>query len=187
MQTLGLDFNNRLILCLCEGNAEIDIMNMLLDNDMLIFDRSMLFEGKVCKRESVEMIQEKYLSLSFKDKKLVILRIIDSKHEAFRLSKPYNEMYKSMIFTCITSPEIEILIIHKEGGIVDFKKCKSYTKPSGFCKEHYGFKKIKNKGFMNEYFNDPNGLLEAIVEYEKNSQRKELSLYDLLKLEYKFD
>jgi hypothetical protein len=67
-------------------------MNILLDNDMLIFDRNMLFEGKIYKRESVEMIQEKYLSLSYKNKELVILSIIDSKHEAFKLGKPYNKM-----------------------------------------------------------------------------------------------
>ena len=66
-------------------------MNMLLDNDMLIFDRSMLFEGEVKYRESVEMVQEKYLSLNFKRRNLVILRIIDSKHEVFKLKKPYDE------------------------------------------------------------------------------------------------
>lgn len=47
------------ILCICKGKAEEDIMNMLLDHDMLIFDRSDLIDHKVAKRSSVQSIQEK--------------------------------------------------------------------------------------------------------------------------------
>jgi hypothetical protein len=71
--------NNRLlILCICEGLSELVTINMLLDNDMLVFKRDQLISGEPVKRESVTSIQDKYLNYSF-DKPLYILRIIDSK------------------------------------------------------------------------------------------------------------
>lgn len=33
------------VLCICEGKAEEDIMNMLLDMDMLVFSRSDLIDN----------------------------------------------------------------------------------------------------------------------------------------------
>ena len=36
-----------LIACICEGGAETEIMNILLDNDLLIFNREQLIEESV--------------------------------------------------------------------------------------------------------------------------------------------
>lgn len=38
------------ILCICEGAAEMDIMNMLLENNRLIFTNEELIDNKVHKR-----------------------------------------------------------------------------------------------------------------------------------------
>jgi hypothetical protein len=65
------------ILCICEGLSELVTINMLLDNDMLVFKRDQLISGEPVKRESVTSIQDKYLNYSF-EKPLYILRIIDS-------------------------------------------------------------------------------------------------------------
>ena len=36
------------IACICEGGAETAIMNMLLDQNKLIFSRDELLEGELC-------------------------------------------------------------------------------------------------------------------------------------------
>lgn len=185
MQRDELNFENNIVLCICEGNAETDIIDILLDNNMLIFTRDMLFEKRVLRRESVDRIQDNYLSLDYGSKLPFILRIIDSKHEAFKLREPYKTMYKSRINTFCTSPEIEILIIYDKKDIKCFNK--ENMKPSVYCKANYGLRDIKKKGFMKEYFKNQDDLLEAIINYEKCSSRDKLSLYNLLNKEYRFD
>ena len=46
--------NSSLIACICEGGAETAIMNILLDNDLLIFRREQLLEDSVLPRTSVK-------------------------------------------------------------------------------------------------------------------------------------
>ncbi|NCC79767.1 MAG: hypothetical protein EOM07_09230 [Clostridia bacterium] len=169
------------ILCICEGKAEEDIMNMLLDHDMLIFDRSDLIDHKVVKRSSVQSIQEKYLSISY-GKPVYILRIIDSRTEAFKLSKVYEERYGNKILNLLTRPEIEILIIIKNGDFDTYtRKYKSRIKPSQYCKDQYRIAKIKSSGTMNSIFKDMEDLKKALRTYHKYKSDNEYSIYDLLK------
>jgi hypothetical protein len=169
---------DKYILCICEGNAEVDIMNILLADDLLIFNREDLIEEKVHKRMSVKKIEDNYLGLSY-NKELVILRIIDSRNEKFTLSKAYRGRFE--ILNAITNPEIEILIVIDKGDYDEFCKNKSKEKPSVFCKRVYSYKDIKSKGFMNDYFNDSKKLLDAIKEHNRYKKSKILTLYDLIK------
>ncbi|MFO7887697.1 MAG: hypothetical protein R6U59_05200 [Eubacteriales bacterium] len=166
---------DKYILCICEGNAEKDIMNILLEDGLLIFNREDLIEDKVHKRMSVKKIEDNYLGLSY-NKELVILRIIDSRNEKFTLSKAYRDRFK--IITAITNPEIEILIVIDKGDYDEFCKNKSKEKPSVFCKRVYSYKGIKRKGFMNDYFKDSKKLLDAIKEHNRYKKSKILTLYD---------
>ena len=167
----------KLILCLCEGNAEFDIVNKLLDSNMLVFSCKNLIDGKVHLRQSVSCIEDKYLSYDFEGKRVVILRIIDSKKEQFNLSRSFQGRFD--IINIITSPEIETLIILDKGDYTDFLKVKSFTKPSIFCKEQYGMKNIKCKSFMEVYFHNTDQLLKAIKSYSEQAQSSNHSLYDL--------
>lgn len=49
------------------------------------------------------------------DDQISVIRILDSRREDFRLSKAYE--YKVDVINVITAPEIEMLIIHSEGGL----------------------------------------------------------------------
>ncbi len=64
---------DKYVLCLCEGNAEPDIMDMLLENEMLIISKNDLIERKFHKRESVRAIEEKHLGLHY-EKAVVIFK-----------------------------------------------------------------------------------------------------------------
>ena len=163
--------------CLCEGSAEKAIMNILLDNDLLIFKREELLEEEVLSCRSAKNFEERYLRKTFDDK-ISVIRILDSRKENFKLSKAYEN--KIDVVNIITAPEIEILAIIKEGKYLDFKKSK--LKPSDYCKQVLKIHNIKNYDFVIDYFSDVDSLIAAMKQYKQisNLPKGELSLIDLL-------
>lgn len=163
--------------CLYEGSAEKAIMNILLDNDLLIFKREELLEEEVLSCRSAKNFEERYLRKTFDDK-ISVIRILDSRKENFKLSKAYEN--KIDVVNIITAPEIEILAIIKEGKYLDFKKSK--LKPSDYCKQVLKIHNIKNYDFVIDYFSDVDSLIAAMKQYKQisNLPKGELSLIDLL-------
>lgn len=98
--------------CICEGGAERAIIDLLLDNHMLIFERKNLIDEEVLKCRKGKEFEEKYLRKGFSEK-VIVYRILDSYSENFKLSKAYK--HKVDVINIITSPEIEMLIICSEG------------------------------------------------------------------------
>lgn len=106
---MTVDFpDSGIIACICEGGAEIAIMDILLDNDLLKFTREQLIEEQVLPRMKVAEFQRRYLRREY-EQKILILRVIDSRREEFKLSKAYRCQVE--VINVITAPEIEILII----------------------------------------------------------------------------
>lgn len=173
-----MEFENCYIACLCEGTAEETIMNILLDNDLLVFNRSMLIEEKPLRVRKGTDFEKRYLRKGF-SKPVTVIRILDSRREKFRLSKEYEQ--KVQVINVITSPEIEMLIIHSENRYNEFEK--SRLKPSDFCKQVLEYKNVKSAGFIREYFSDPLKLVEAIREHSMKAKRHkgEYLLNDILK------
>lgn len=167
-----------LVACICEGGAETVIMNMLLDNDLLIFNRQQLIGEEFLKRISAKEFQKKYLHFAY-DKKIIILRIIDSRNEKFTL----NEVYRCQVevIDVITAPEIEMLIIINENKYNDF--CKKKKKPSEYCKQVLKMNNVKSRIFIREYFSNIDNLVKSIREYCRvhKKRKNEYNLCDLLK------
>ena len=173
--------NNSQIICLCEGTSEEGIMNMLINAGELIFSREQLVYKKVHRRISVKKVQRKFLNLEY-DSTVVILRIIDSKREQFNLDKVYAENTKIKKATCLTKPEIEILIIIDSNELEKYYKVKSKMKPSEFCKQKLEMSKVKKSGFIEEYFEyDVQKLIEAIKIYNSKKAGSDFGLFNLLK------
>lgn len=164
--------------CICEGSAERAIMDILLDNDLLIFTREEMLEEEVIRCREGKKFEEKYLRKGFMDK-ISVIRILDSRRENFKLSKAYE--HKVDVINVITAPEIEMLIIFNEDKYREFKK--SRKKPSDFCKEELKMTDVKVYDFVKKYFADPKVLVTAIKKYHEMSriQRNEYTLLDLLK------
>ncbi len=164
--------------CICEGTAENAIMDILLDNDLLIFTRGELLEEKVLRCRDGKSFEEKYLRKGFMDK-ISVIRILDSRRENFRISKAYE--HKVDVINVITAPEIEMLIILSEDKYKEFKK--SGKKPSEFCKENLKMSGIKSKDFVKSYFLDSTVLVAAIKKYHEITKihKGEYALLDLLK------
>lgn len=164
--------------CICEGSAERAIMDILLDNDLLIFHREEMLEEEVIRCRDGKRFEERYLRKGFKDK-ISVIRILDSRRENFKLSKAYE--HKVDVINVVTAPEIEMLIIFNEDKYREYKK--SRKKPSDFCKKHLKMSNVKSYGFVKDYFKDPVVLVAAIKKYHEISkiQKGEYTLLDLLK------
>lgn len=133
---------SKYVACICEGTAEEVIMEILLDNDRLFFDRSQLLEE-------------------------TLIRCRDAK--------------KFGVINVITAPEIEMLVIFAEKKYTAFKN--SRKRPSDFCTQDLGLNNVKNRAFVQEYFQDVDRLVDAIEEYKRVSHlpKGEYALADLLK------
>lgn len=164
--------------CICEGAAENAIIDILLDCNLLIFEREEMLDEQVIRCRDAKAFETRYLRKGFNDK-ISVIRILDSRRENFRLGKAYQ--HKIDVINVITAPEIEMLIIFAEDKYKEFKK--SGKKPSDFCKQDLRMKDVKSYQFVREYFADTEILINAIQTYTSVSkvQKNEYTLMDLLK------
>ncbi len=163
--------------CICEGSAEEAIIDILLDNHLLIFEREEMLEEKVIRCREGKKFESKYLRKGFQDK-ISVIRILDSRRENFKLSKAYE--HKVDVINIITAPEIEMLIVLNEGKYNEFKKSKK--KPSDYCKMNLKMQDVKAYDFVESYFKEPAILIEAIKKYHEISHipKGEHTLLDLI-------
>lgn len=171
------------IACICEGGAERAILDLLLDNHKLIFERKDLIEEEVLRCRSSREFEARYLGKEFTEK-ITIYRILDSRVEKFNLSKAYE--HKVDVKNVITAPEIEKLIICNEGKYRDYEKearKNSRLKPSIYCKSTLKYKNVKSYDFVKEYFSDMQVLVNALHEYRRISKVRanEMTIWDLLR------
>lgn len=164
--------------CICEGAAEAAIIDVLLDNDLLIFRREEMLDEGVIRCRDGKTFETRYLRKGFREL-ISVIRILDSRRENFKLSKAYES--KVDVINIITAPEIEMLIIFNEDKYNEFKK--SGKKPSIFCKENLKMSSVKSYDFVKEYFDNPEVLVRAIKRYTEVSKirKGEYTLLDLLK------
>ena len=165
------------VACICEGSAEQAVMELLLDANKLIFTTEQLLEEEIIRCRGAKRFEQKYLRKGF-NKKITILRILDSRRENFTLSKAYVD--KVDVIDIITAPEIEMLIIFNEDKYTEYKKSK--MKPSEFCKIKLKLGNVKSYEFVKKYFSDISKLCESINEYRQISKvrKGENTLFDLL-------
>ena len=153
-------------------------MELLLDENRLIFTYDDLLEGEILRCRSADSFERQHLRKGFTER-ITVLRILDSRRENFKLSKAYAG--KIEVINVITAPEIEMLVILNENKYMEFKK--SGKKPSIYCKENLKMSDVKRKAFIKDYFADTDSLIAAIHEYKRvsNVQRDECTIADLLK------
>lgn len=168
----------RIKACICEGAAESAIIDILLDNDLLIFNRDEMLDENVIRCRDGKTFEARYLRKGFREM-VSVIRVLDSRRENFKLSKAYEN--KVDVINIITAPEIEMLIILNENKYSEYKK--SGKKPSIFCKENLKMSNVKSYAFVKNYFENPEILMQAIKKYTEISKirKGEYTLLDLLK------
>lgn len=163
--------------CICEGAAESAIIDILVDNNLLIFSREEMLDEKVIRCRGAKKFEERYLRKGFNDS-ISVIRILDSRREDFKLSKAY--AHKVDVVNVVTAPEIEMLIILTLDKYNEYKK--SGKKPSDYCKINLKMKDVKSYDFVYDFFSNPDDLVKAIKEYRRisNIPKGEYTLMDLL-------
>lgn len=174
-----------IVACICEGSAEHAIIDILYDNNMLIFEE--LLDDKPILIRNAKDFEKAYLNKYF-DNKIDIVRILDSRREKFNLSRRYRD--KINVYNVITATEIEILIILSEDKHTNFlneKRKDKQLKPSDYCKRFLKYKDVKTYNFVKDYFEDTDKLLNAIKKYKSvsNIPNGEKTLYDIIKPKFK--
>ncbi|CUW06581.1 hypothetical protein PL111_1919 [Leuconostoc inhae] len=157
---------NELIALLAEGAAEQAILDVLLDNDKLIYNREELLNEEILRERSATRFQRRYLGLSF-SKKIKIYRILDSKGEQFKLGKAYQQNISNII-NLYTTPEIEILFVILHHDYNNYtKKQKTKLKPSIYVKQKYSdLQHVKNYHDVYRFWNSqPDQLVIVLKEY----------------------
>lgn len=175
---------NNLIACICEGNAELEIMELLLRNDKLKFSKDDLLDDRLFtgSMRSARKLETRYLTHNYEpNQKIEIIRIIDSKSENYAIRGAYKTKVAGEVINCYTRPEIEMLLIIHNGKYEQFKR--SNKKPSEYCIHDLRMgKNIKQKNFIRNYFNKINNLVDTLKEYHRiRPNKKEKTIYSLLR------
>jgi len=149
------------VACLAEGSAEQAVMDILLDNDLLIFDRRDLIDEKVLRFRSAEKFEQRYLRKSFSGQ-ITVYRILDSRPREFQDKQSISASgQSSQHHHCAGDRDVDH--IEAENQYDAFKK--SGQKPSEFCKGTLRYKNVKTYDFVKAYFSNPAVLTEAIRKY----------------------
>lgn len=176
--------NEQNIVLLCEGKSENAILDLLLDNDLLVFTRDQLFTEEVIKgMRDFRKFQNEYLEGISVNEKLKIFRVQDDKpksltgHEVTPLPH-FRHLIESVEFI-ITRPEIEMLMIiyndleEKYNRYIPKARGNTTAKPSTFLKEYSKeFKRCKDYHFVYSHFDDIPKLLESIRKYHDSHKHK---------------
>ena len=85
--------SSKYIACIYEGNAEKEILELLLENGKLKFSRDNLLEGELIGVRSAKEFEQRYLRKGFTEQ-ILIIRVLDSRGEKFKLSKAYQNKIK---------------------------------------------------------------------------------------------
>lgn len=173
---------NELIACIVEGASERAIIDILLDNHCLSFERDDLLDDQLLHDKAARnarTFERRYLSRGYSSP-IIVYRILDNpKSDRFELSPMYRE--KVRVVNVVTSPEIEMLIIHAEGAYDNYSKKK--MKPSVYCKTVLKMPHVKEYEYVKGYFSDIDKLMAALEQYKHCAKRRkgELTIFDLVK------
>lgn len=186
------NIEDSIIAVICEGNSEKYYLNILLDNDLLIVGKKDILTNAILpiKFKKANTFQEHFLTMTH-IKPITIFLIQDSEVSMGKFKEPYKNNIASTYYF-ITSPEIEMLLIHHFNLYDDFIKVKSKKKPCEFLADKCKIptSKLKSKEFIEKTFDDPTKLVRAIKIYSEKSPYKrkknksnKYQLIDLLKVD----
>lgn len=163
-----------------KGLQRLRLLIFCLMMIVLSFQEKTFLTTKSYENAKGNLLKKTYLRKEFASK-ISVVRILDSDHEHFKISKAYE--HKVCVHDIVTKPEIEILIIHHLRKFDHFSKNKNKYKPSEYCKQILGLKRVKDYDFVKDFFKDPNELIKAIEAYNRSSNLKKgaKTLLDLLK------
>ncbi len=161
-----------MIVLACEGNTEVYLMESLLRNGQIHFSDRLFTGHPLHCPQALRKYRQRLLRLPF-DEKIVVYRIGDTLKD--KLDVRGMELRDIQEIKLCTRPEIEVLILLREGLYEAYAKTKSRIRPKTFLKE------ARPQIRVEEYF-DKNDMVWAIMEYKRIARHRkgEGYLADLL-------
>lgn len=170
--------NSNYIVIIVEGKGERVVIDILLDNGCLIFNRGDLLEESVLTTRNAKKFEDKHLTFKL-TKPLYIYRIVDSSNDNFNIKRKDVDV---TIHDCLTRPEIEMLIIQDIGKYAQFKNQR--LKANEFLKQNIpGYH--KGEKYWSDYFsNDINKLIVCLKLHDQSRPSGERTILSLVKEEF---
>lgn len=172
-----------LVACICEGNAELEIMEILLTHGKLKFQPEDLLDERLLtgSMRSSRNLETRYLTQNYREgQQIEVIRILDSRKESYNIADEFKGKLAG-ITNCYTRPEIELLIILHQGHYDKYRRS-NYKKPSDYCIHELKLgKKIKRKGFISDYFRDSEALIHVLEQYHRIRSDEDCTIFSLLK------
>lgn len=177
------------ILLMCEGQNEEAILNILLDNDLLVFTRDELIG---LKSYAIRQLNHPVIRTELKHYGSVVkvYRVGDKQNDKLSIPNDLRKIVlKNDIYKYCTKPEFEMLLIINEGLEKEYEKVKSKMSPKSFAKKNIslnGWKYDQSTEFIKEYYGGYNvkNLVDNIKKYKtykKQHAKDELYLADILR------
>lgn len=175
-------------LIMCEGSNELAVVNILLENDALIFTEDDLLGLTPYHARQIKNNTQVQTALSmYFGNDVLVMRIGDKQTDRLLIPADFKEKICETVKYC-TLPELEMLLIISEGFVREYEKVKSSVRPKAFAKEHIrcGGRRYDNSSqFYRDYYGPDCGkLISAIWEYKRirvSHRKDELYLADILK------
>jgi|LSQX01.1.fsa_nt_gb hypothetical protein len=173
-----------LVACICEGSAEKAIIEILLDNNMLIFtyddviDKTMpILSGRY---RCATTFESELLTKDYGGKSIAVYYIHDKATENFKISRKYRKLIRYT--SCVTRPEVEMLYIISIGEYGEYKRKYSNIKPSSYVKNILKKSNVKDYLFVKKHFSNLALLLESLIYYKNHCSNAYSTIADLLNM-----
>lgn len=175
------------IACFYEGTSEKAILDMLIDSELLIFERNDLVDEtflsmQELSKKNIDNFSQRILRQVDSEEKIDII-IVQDRFIVPKFSESYDDKIGN-IYIVLTKPEIEMLMIQEKGWYNEFQKVKSSTKPKTFVAQKLKKKsaEITSYKFIQKYFT-PASLKLSILELAHVSKKAKNSylLSDIVK------
>ncbi len=175
-------------LIMCEGSNELTLINILLENDALVFSEDDLIGLTAYHARQITKNAQVRLALNMYDgNDVTVMRIGDRQSDNLTIPADFRDKICNVEKYC-TLPELEMLLIISEGLVKEYEKVKSSVRPKEFAKSHIlcNRKRYDNSSrFYRDYYGDDcDKLVNAIREYKRirgSHRTDELYLADILK------
>ena len=165
-----------MIILACEGPSEVVLINKLLDDNALIFDRKDILDRRPIHFRQPKIIAPLINTLPI-DEPLIFYRIGDTQKDKYDYSCLSFRSDRITEYKVCTKPEIEILVIIKENLYEKYLKTKSKVQPKQFLKNEFN-----GLGSFSDYILK-NDMIDAIKKYKnlKRHKKDEMFLAELLR------
>ena len=121
-------------LIMCEGPNELKVMNILLENDALIFTEDDLLGLTAYHARQIKSSTQVRTALNlYPGNDVLVMRVGDKQTDKLTIPTDSKEKITGIEKYC-TMPELEMLLIISEGLVKEYEKVKSRTGPKDFAK-----------------------------------------------------